>query len=96
MSKEISQPVRSILALLNNISELLVISNRRQEAKDVMKAMEIYASSKSVHVPSDKVDLFYARLFDARPITLEALVSDIGQEILTSSAKNSSKPKKTS
>ena len=96
MAKELSPSVRSILTLLHNINELLIISNKRQEAKDVMRAIEVYAKCKNVSIPEDKIEMFYSRLLDSRPITLSCLVSDIGHDVITSERVKSSKNKKTS
>ena len=81
--KELSPAVKSVLTLLNNVRELLIVSNKRQEAKDVMMATEIYAESKQIAVPKDKIQMFYCRLFDSRPLTLITLISDIGHQILS-------------
>ena len=96
MQKELSPSVRSVLTLLNNVRELLVVSNKRQEAKDVMRAIEIYATSKSVAIPEDKFEMFYARLLDSRPLTLATLISDLGHDVITSERQKTAKNKKIS
>jgi len=83
MNQEMSPSVKSIVVLLNNISELIVKSNKRTEARDVMKAIEVYASSKSIKLPEDKVAGFFGRLLDARPYTLSSLVMDIARDLIT-------------
>jgi hypothetical protein len=82
MNQDMSPSVKSIVVLLNNISELIVQSNKRTEARDVMKAIVIYAGSKSIKLPEDKVSSFFGRLLDARPYTLSSLVMDIAKDLL--------------
>lgn len=92
--KELSQTTKHVITLLHNIKELLVISNKRQEAKDVMHAIQIYASSKNLSVPTEKMELFKLRLLDARPFTLASLISDIGNDIITAERSKQHRTKK--
>lgn len=75
----------SMITLLYNINELVTVSSKRKEARDVMKALEIYARN-SKFVLSDstknKIAHFNAVLLDSRPITITYLVQDIAQDIL--------------
>lgn len=100
MLQELPQSVRSILTLLNNINELITISSKRKEAKDVMDALVIYAKSKNVVLPEEKILTFYARLIDARPITLTLLIMEISKELIRAEkiklAKEKSKKPKSS
>lgn len=85
MSKPISAIASSLITLLHNINELVSISNKRQEARDVMKALRIYAHNSKFILPDttqSKIDHFNAVLLDSRPITITYLVQDIAQDIL--------------
>ncbi len=81
-NKELSDERKYIITLLNNISELISKSNNRQDSREVMKAIVIYAESKNVKISEDKVSSFYNRLLDARPITLCLLTTEIAKDIL--------------
>lgn len=82
MAKELSPIAKSLLVLLNNIDELIVLSNNRKDAKEVMKALEIYANAKNYSIPSEKIDNFHAILLDGRPETISFIVKDIAGDIL--------------
>jgi len=83
----ISPTATSILTLLNNINDLIVESNDRENARDVMKATKIYAASKNFPLPEEKVEDFYAVLIDSRPFTLSALIHDIATDIIVADQK---------
>lgn len=85
---ELSPSASSIVTLLKNISELIVVSNKRQEAKDVMTATVVYASNNNIRIPKEKVDMFYAKLLDARPYTLSYLVMDIAKDVMIIDSKD--------
>lgn len=83
--KEISAIASSLIVLLNNINELVTVSNKRTEARDVMRALRIYAKNSKFVFPETtqhKMDHFDAVLLDSRPITITYLVQDIAQDIL--------------
>jgi len=82
MSTTIPPTVRSILTLLNNVNDLIVISQRREAAKDVMIALQIYAQNKNFKLPEQKIENFYSVLIDSRPQTLHYLILDIAQDIV--------------
>jgi hypothetical protein len=77
----LSSTARSLLSILNNINDLIVLSNNRQDSKDVMRALVVYAKNKNFDIPQDKIDSFYSILLDSRPITLSHLIMDIAQDI---------------
>lgn len=91
MPVEYSPSAVSILTLLNNVSELIVKCNNRKEASDVMRAIAIYAKSKSFTLPEHKIESFHAILLDARPNTLENLIYSIAGDIIT--AENNKRKK---
>ena len=91
MPKELTPVTKSLLTLLNNIDELIVKSNNRKDAKQVMTAFALYAHSKNVSYPVDKVDDFLDVLLDARPETLSFLVKDIAGDVIQSSRNDSNK-----
>ena len=79
---DLTGPAARIITLLNNAEELIVRSNNRQGAKDVVRAMVIYANGKSFPIPDEKIDTFYAVLIDSRPYTLSAILKDIATDVL--------------
>jgi hypothetical protein len=79
--KEVST---SILTLLNNIEELIVVSNDRQSADQVMKVIKIYADNNGYKLPDGKIDGFRAILLDSKPNTLASVIQDIAMDILAS------------
>lgn len=85
--KELPQIAKSILTLLNNIDELIVFSNDRTGAKDVMRALTIYANSKNFSIPMEKISHFHAILLDGRPQTISFIVKDIAGDIIKASLK---------
>ena len=76
-----STEMLSIIALLNNINDLIVISNKRKEAAEVMKALAIYARNVGYKIPQEKIDNFHSILIDSRPITLSYVIHDIATDI---------------
>jgi hypothetical protein len=90
MADKISPVATSILTLLNNVDELIVQSNNRQDARDVMTALTIYANSKNYPIPHQKIDNFHAVLLDARPETISFIVKDIAGEVIINSRKKGS------
>ena len=99
MQQDLPQSIRSVITLLNNVNELITISSKRKEAKDVMDALVIYAKSKNIGLPDEKILTFGARLFDARPITLTMLIMEIAKEVIKAEriklAKESANAKKS-
>ena len=94
MPTQLSSTATKILTLLNNISELVVKSNDRQNAKDVMRALVVYANNKNFKIPQTKIDHFYAVLIDARPYTISSLLMDMAEEVVkTDRLANKSKIK---
>ena len=85
---KLSDTASSILTLLNNANELIVKSSDRQGARDVMKALDVYAKSKRFILPEDKMQNFQAVLIDARPYTLTMIIKDIADDVLKIDGKN--------
>lgn len=83
----ISDNASSILAILNNINELIVQSSDRQSASEVMRALTVYADSKHIKVPEEKISNFHTILIDARPYTLTSLIKSIAEDIVLSDRK---------
>jgi len=92
----LSPTASSMLVILNNAKELIVRSNDRQRAQDVIRALGVYAKSKNFKVPSEKLDNFCSVLIDSRPATLSFLIKDIVRDIIESDKANEvkNKPKK--
>lgn len=85
---KLSDTATSILTLLNNINELIVKSSNRQDAREVMKALKVYAKGKNFPMPDEKMDNFHAILIDARPLTLTMLIKDIADDVIIADSKN--------
>ena len=78
----ISPTASTIVTLLNNINDLIVVSNKRQQAADVMRAMSIYAHNVKYPIPDEKIENFHYVLIDSRPITLSYLIHDIASDVI--------------
>jgi len=87
-----SDTASAILTLLNNIDELIVISNDRQGAREVMNAITIYANNKGYPIPEQKIEDFLSILIDSRPYVLSSVIQSIASDVLNSERKQ----KKTS
>ena len=85
---KLSDTASSILTLLNNANELIVKSSDRQGARDVMKALDVYAKSKRFILPEDLMKNWFAVLLDARPYTLTMIVKDIAENVIKIDGKN--------
>ena len=81
-SNRLSETATSLLTLLNNIDELIIRCNNRQDARDVMKAFRIYATNHNFSIPEDKVDNFHAVLLDSKPYTISSIVHDIAADVI--------------
>lgn len=81
--KEDQSEITSIITLLNNINDLIVVSNKRKEAADVMRALTIYAHNIGYKIPDDKISNFHSILLDSRPMTLSYVLRSIVSDILT-------------
>jgi len=79
---KLSSTAKSILTILNNINELIVQSSNREEAKDVMRALKVYAKNMNFPMPQDKIENFYAVLIDSKPFTLTSIIKDIAEDVL--------------
>jgi hypothetical protein len=77
-----SQTARSLIVLLNNISELIVISNDRKGALEVLDCFEKYAETHSFPLPKEKVSNFKRVCLDSRPITLNSIIKSIAMVII--------------
>jgi len=78
----LSSTATSLLTLLSNINDLIVQSSDREHAKDVMRALRVYAKSNNFSLPQDKVDNFLSVLIDAKPFTLTSIIKDIAEDIV--------------
>lgn len=76
--------VESVIVLLNNIDELVTISNARREAIDAINALRVYARNKRINIPEQKLDQYLSVVWDSRPQTLSAIVRDIALDVVKS------------
>lgn len=74
--------LKSIIVLLNNVDELVTLSNARKEAIDAMKALKIYAKNQRINVPEQKIDQYLSVVWDSRPQTLSAIIRDIAFDVV--------------
>ena len=87
MPKSLSETASSLIAILNNINELVVKSSDRKNAADVMRAMRVYAQNKNYSIPEGLIDNWFSVLLDARPYTLTCIVKDIASDIVKADTK---------
>lgn len=85
MNKELSSSEKFLLTLLNNVNDLIVISNKRKEARDVILSFKTYAKNKGISVPDEKIDNLLSVLLDSRQNTLSYLITDIAKTIVKKS-----------
>ena len=74
--------IESVMVLLNNIEEMVTISNMRKEAIDAMTALGVYAKAKHINVPERRIALYISVVYDSRPETLSHIVREIASEIV--------------
>jgi hypothetical protein len=82
-----SDKATSILAILNNINELIVQSSDRKSASDVMRALVVYGKNMKFDLPKEKIENWFAILIDARPYTLTSLLKDIAEDVVSLDSK---------
>jgi hypothetical protein len=87
MPYEMSQTVKSILTLMNNVEELITLSNDRKSAKEVMQAVEGFAQTKNFPIPESKIKNFYKVLLDSRTNTLSGIIHEISSSIIETDKK---------
>lgn len=78
----LSEIARQILTILNNVNELIVQSSNREDARNVMRALRVYADNKNFPLPQDKIDNFYGVLIDSKPFTLTSIIKDIAEDVV--------------
>jgi len=81
---KISSTALTLLTLLHNVNDLIVVSSDRTNARDVMKALRVYAHGKSFPLSDEKIDNFNAVLIDSKPFTLTSLLQDIAHDVMAS------------
>lgn len=79
--------VKSVIVLLNNIEELVSISNARKEALDAIRALKVYARNKNIVIPEDKIDQYISVIWDSRPNTLSLILKDITIDVINLNKK---------
>ena len=82
METEISPVKKKLMALLNNVHDLITYSHNRKDAKLVMESFERYAKNASHPIPKDKVEIFYDILLDSRANTLSYLLTEIAKKVM--------------
>lgn len=87
--KELSQTAKSLITLLNNVNELVVDSSRRTAAKDVLKAMKIYAQNVRYSIPDELIDDLSDVMLDSRDITITYMIREIATKIAKDDLKQS-------
>ena len=82
--QQFNPTTRSVLTLINNAHDLIVLCNKRKEAREVMTALKAYAQDKNFNLPDEKIENFLTVLLDSRPNTLSYLLTDIAKTIAKS------------
>jgi hypothetical protein len=77
----LSPVASSILTLLNNIDELISISQDRESAQEVMRCMVVYAKDNNFVLPQKKIDNFYRICIDTKPNKLSSIIKDIAFDV---------------
>jgi hypothetical protein len=75
--------------MLNNANELITISQDRQSASEVMRALKVYAKSNQIDIPEERFDHFDSILIDSRAYTLSYLIQQMAKDILRDEQKKS-------
>lgn len=99
LNPDISSEAMSLIALFNNAKDLIVVSQKRKEADDVVKAATIYAQNVGINLSEDtleKIENFSSVLLDSRPNTLVYILQCIVQDIVTAEKMKRMKSKKNS
>lgn len=78
---KISEKARSVIVLLNNAADLIVVSNDRKNAAGVVRAASIFAKSNGVNIDEWMVDGFHDVLIDSRPETLKSILFSIAADV---------------
>jgi len=84
---ENSQTAISILTFLNNINELIVISNNRSLALEVMRSLVVYAKNHSFKLPTERITNFQRICLDSRANVLSSILSEIANEVVMADKK---------
>ena len=99
LSHDISSEAMSLIALYNNAKDLIVISQKRKEADQVVKAATIYAQIVGITLSEDtldKINNFSSVLLDSRPNTLVYILQSIVQDIVSEERSKKTKSIKKS
>ena len=99
LSHDISSEAMSLIALYNNAKDLIVISQKRKEADQVVKAATIYAQNVGITLSEDtldKINNFSSVLLDSRPNTLVYILQSIVQDIVSEERSKKTKSIKKS
>lgn len=96
MNYQLSEDVNLIVVLLNNVEELIVLSNDRKNARAVLEAIEIYSKGTNIQIPINKILDLKKMLIDSPPPKISNVIKNISKEIVTLNrpAKKSDKKNK--
>lgn len=89
---ENSSEILTILSLLNNAKDLLWHSDR-QNSKQVLKAVKIYAEENGIPFDDNKFSNFHRVLIDSRKETLIDIVNSIALDFIQYEKSKNSKNK---
>ena len=84
---EVSETAKAIITLLNNADDLILISNKRAEAKDVVRASVVYAKNNDFPLPDERIHSFYDVLLDSPPRVLSSLLREISFDVIDNDKK---------
>jgi hypothetical protein len=80
MRSQIEEDVSLILTLLNNVEELITISNDRKDARKVLDAILIFAKGNQIEIPISLIEELKSNLLDYPPKKIEQKVKSIAQK----------------
>lgn len=84
----LTEEEKMTISLLNNVSELIIQSNDRKDAKEVLKALKVFIKNKKINnfeILDTKINNFMSVMLDCRPSTLAALIKNMIQSVIKDS-----------
>ena len=79
---KISQTAKSILVFLNNINDLITISNNRTLALEVLRALIVFAKNNQFELPMNHIQNFQRVCLDSKANILSSILSEIANDVI--------------
>ena len=80
-TKDLSEIAKTLITILSNINDLIVVSSDRNTAAKEIRAFSAYAESHDFPVEENKIDNFKMILLDSRATTLSSVLTDIAVDV---------------